>query len=122
MLKRVMMNSIRMPRMFYNHGPQRGYKHVKDLNEIMYTATAEEEQRTAKFLEYTTKIYKPSKTITFDRNGELLLFSCDNFRHSKMYTKYPYCLIDATLPLIWYNFFADPCNILFKISWIIMDY
>jgi hypothetical protein len=117
MLKRVMMNAIRMPRMFYNHGPIKGYKQVKDLNEVMHTAALEEEQRTAKFLEYTTKIYKPSKTITFDRNGELILFSCDNFRHSKMYTKYPYCLIDATFPLIWYNFFVDPCKFIFLFSW-----
>ena len=110
MLRRVMMNTRGLQRLFYNHGPLRTYKQVKDLNEVMYTAALEEEQRTAKFLEYTTKIYKPSNTITFDRNGELLLFQCDNFRHSKVYTKYPYCMIDAMMPLIWYNFFVDPCN------------
>jgi hypothetical protein len=57
------------------------YQHVKDLDEIMEKAKLEEEQRTAKYLEYTHKVYKPSKTITFDRNGEVLLYSCDNYRH-----------------------------------------
>lgn len=66
---------------FYNNGGVKFYRQVKDLNQIMYTTTLEEEGRTEKFLEYTTRIHKPSKTITFDRNGEVLLFSCDSWRH-----------------------------------------
>lgn len=93
----------------YNHGVTRSYHQVKDLNQIMYTASLEEDQRKGKFLEYTKKVYKPSKTITFDRNGEVLLFSCDNFRHSQVYLKYPYCLIDACIPLACYIFFINPC-------------
>jgi hypothetical protein len=87
----------------------------------MYTAELEEAQRTEKFLEYTHKVYKPSKTITFNREGEVLLFSCDNLRHSKVYTKYPYVMYDAMIPIAWYLFFADPCNntylILVGLSW-----
>jgi hypothetical protein len=90
----------------------RFYSHVKNLGQVMETVIQEEEQRKAKFLEYTHKVYKPSKTITFDRNGEVLLFSVDNFRHSQVYTKYPYCLIDALIPLAVYNFFLNPCNFL----------
>lgn len=90
--------------------PIKNYHQVKDLNQVMYTAELEEEQRKAKFLEYTHKVYKPSKTITFDRNGEVLLFSCDNFKHSQVYLKYPYCLIDALIPLAWYIFFVNPCK------------
>jgi hypothetical protein len=74
----------------------------------MYTAELEEEQRKAKYLEYTHKVYKPSKTITFDRNGEILLFSVDNFRNSQVYLKYPYCLIDSFIPLGFYIFFVNP--------------
>jgi len=66
---------------FYNFGGIKNYRQCKDLNQIMYTTTLEEAQRTEKFLEYTHKVYKPSKTITFDRNGEVLLFACDAFRH-----------------------------------------
>jgi hypothetical protein len=112
MLRRFVQkaHNVHLPKMFYNPGSIKYYKQIKDLNEIMYTATLEEQQRTAKFLEYTTKIYKPSKTITFDRNGEALMYYCDNYKHSKVFTKYPYVLIDALIPLLWYNFFADPCK------------
>ena len=60
---------------------QKNYNQVKDLDEIMETARDEEAQRTGKYLEYTHKVYKPSKTITFNRDGEILLFSCDNYKH-----------------------------------------
>ena len=76
----------------------------------MHTAKLEENQRTAKFVEYTHKVYKPSHTITFDREGEVLLFSCDNFKHSQVYLKYPYILIDSLIPLAVYMFFCDPCK------------
>jgi hypothetical protein len=95
----------------YNLGVTKNYNQVKDLNQVMLTAEAEEEQRKEKFLEYTQKVYKPSKTITFDRNGEALLFSVDNFKHSQVYLKYPYCLIDAFIPLGFYIFFVNPCKI-----------
>lgn len=85
------------------------YQQVKDLHQTMYLAELEENQRKAKFLEYTTKIYKPSKTITFDRNGEALLFQVDNIKESQIYLKYPYVLFDAMIPLAFYIFFADPC-------------
>lgn len=90
--------------------------HVKNLAQIMYTAGLEEDQRKAKYLEYTQKVYKPSKTITFDRNGEVLLFSVDNFRHSQVYLKYPYCMIDAMIPLAIYNFFCNPCKFYINFS------
>jgi len=70
---------------FYNLGGVKFYRQCKDLNEIMYTTSLEQGQRTEKFLEYTSKVYKPSKTITFDRNGEILLFSCDSWRHVMIY-------------------------------------
>jgi hypothetical protein len=108
-LKRIL--NTNQNSLFYNSGVKRNYNHVKDLNQTMYSATIEEDQRKAKFLEYTSKVYKPSKTITFDRNGEVLLYSCDNFKHSQVYLKYPYCMIDAMIPLAVYIFFCDPCNI-----------
>jgi hypothetical protein len=112
MLRRFVQRTHNViPKLFYTNASVRNYKQVKDLNEIMYTATLEEEQRSAKFLEYTSKIYKPSKTITFDRNGEVLLYNCDNWKHSEVLSKYPYVLIDAMIPLIWYNFFVDPCKL-----------
>jgi hypothetical protein len=94
----------------FNFGITRNFSQIKNLSQVMFTASQEEDQRKAKFLEYTHKVYKPSKTITFDRNGEALLFSVDNFKHSQVYLKYPYCMIDAMIPIAVYLFFADPCK------------
>lgn len=53
-------------------------------------------------LQKTDRIYKPTYTIEFDRTGEILVYSCDPFKHSTIYFKYPYILYEATIPLgIW---------------------
>lgn len=93
--------------------PQRNFRHVKNLHEIVWTAQAELTQRTAKYLERTDKVYKPSQTLEFNREGELLLFSCDNIKHSTVYLKYPYVMYDALIPLAFYAFFVNP----FSWSW-----
>ena len=83
------------------------------MHEIVYTAQAELTQRTAKYLERTDKVYKPSKTLEFNREGELLLFSVDNIKHSQIYLKYPYVMWDACIPLAMYAYFINP----FGFSW-----
>ena len=88
--------------------PKRGYKQVFNLTDISTTAEDEVTQRTAQVLEFTDKVYKPSKTIEFDRNGELLLYSCDNIKNSIVYLKYPYIMYDCFMPLSWYIFFVNP--------------
>ena len=47
----------------------RQFRQVNDLHEISYTVEQEMLQRTAKYLELTDKVYKPSKTIEFNREG-----------------------------------------------------
>ncbi len=91
----------------------RGFRQVNNLHEIIYTAQAELAQRTEKYLERTDRVYKPSKTMEFNREGEMLLYSCDNIKHSTIYFKYPYCMLDGLMPLSWYIFFINP----FHISW-----
>lgn len=88
--------------------PQRGFRQVKNLHEIVWTAQAELTQRTAKYLERTDKVYKPSQTLEFNRDGELLLYSCDNIKHSTVYLKYPYIMYDCAIPLSFYLFFINP--------------
>jgi len=83
------------------------------LHEIIYTAQAELAQRSTKYLERTEKVYKPSHTLQFNREGELLLYSCHNIKHSIVYFKYPYILLDGLIPLSWYLFFVNP----FSMSW-----
>ena len=59
-------------------------------------------------MERTDKVYKPSQTIEFNREGELLLYSCDNIKNSVVYLKYPYVLFDSLMPLSWYIFVYNP--------------
>jgi len=40
--------------------PQRQFRQVNNLHEIVYTAGAELSQRTEKYLERTDRVYKPS--------------------------------------------------------------
>ena len=90
--------------------PSRGFRQVNNLHEIVWTNQAELAQRSQKYLERTDKVYKPSQTLTFNREGELLLYSCDNIKHSTVYFKYPYILLDCAMPLSWYIFFINPFN------------
>lgn len=84
------------------------FRQTNDLNDLVAVAEKEEKQRSAKFVEYTEKVYKPSQTITFDRAGELLLYSCDTIKKSQVYLKYPFIMYDSLIPLAAYNFFVDP--------------
>lgn len=54
---------------------QRYYRQMHNLHEISWTTQLELQTRTSKYLEKTDRVYLPSKTIEFDRNGELLLYS-----------------------------------------------
>ena len=90
--------------------PVRGFRQIHNLHEVVYTAEEELAGRTAKYLEKTDKVYKPSTTLEFNREGELLLWSCDNIKHSTIYLKYPYCTQIGLMPLSWYVFFVNPFN------------
>ena len=88
--------------------PIRQFRQIHNLHEVVHTANSELHERTAKYLERTDKVYRPSQTLEFNREGELLLWSCDNIRHSTVYFKYPYCTLAGLVPLSWYLFFINP--------------
>ena len=83
---------------------RRAFRQVHDLHEVVYTTEQELAGRTAKYLERTDKVYKPSQTLEFNREGELLLWSCDNIKNSTIYLKYPYCTQMMCIPLSWICF------------------
>lgn len=88
--------------------PTRNFRQMNNLHEVNYTTQMELQQRTSKYLERTDRVYKPSKTLEFDRSGELLLWSCDNIKNSIIYFKYPYCFYDCLMPMSWYFLFVNP--------------
>lgn len=100
---------------FYQH-QARAFRQVNNLHEVTWTANLELAQRTTKYLERTNKVYKPSKTIEFNREGELLLYSCDNVKHSQIYLKYPYIMYDMALPLSIYMFYFNPLGLTWQVT------
>ena len=71
----ALVESMRNRQGVTGYRPTRSFKQVNNLHEIIYTSQLELAQRTYKYLERTDKVYKPSETIEFNREGELLLFS-----------------------------------------------
>lgn len=111
MLLRQQRNSMLLSRsMVMSQTQMRSFRQVNNLHEISFTAQQELMQRSAKYLERTDKVYKPSQTCEFNREGEMLIYSCDNIKNSTIYFKYPYILLDCTMPISWYIFFVNPFN------------
>jgi hypothetical protein len=54
--------------------------------------------------------------MEFNREGEMLLYSCDNIKHSTIYFKYPYCMLDGFIPLSWYLFFINPFHMQWQVT------
>ena len=59
-MRRVLFNNQLPMRAALTQAPVRSFRQVNNLHEINWTVNAEVEQRTAKYLEATTRVYKPS--------------------------------------------------------------
>ena len=77
--QRVMNKAKPLQKLLFNQSlvrqTQRYFRQVHNLHEVNYTTNLELIQRTVNYLQKTDRVYLPSKTIEFDRNGELLLYS-----------------------------------------------
>lgn len=62
-------------------------------------------------IEQTDRVYKPSYSIEFNREGEVLLYSCDPIKESTVYLKYPYILYESLLPASLYMFLKNPLDL-----------
>jgi len=62
-------------------------------------------------LEKTSRIYKPSYTIEFDRAGEVLIYSSTPFRDMTIYLKYPYVLYESFIPLSLFMWCMNPFDL-----------
>jgi len=49
-----------------------------------------EEAQNAPAIQSHSKVYKPSHTIEFNREGEVLLYSANPVTSEQVYLKYPY--------------------------------
>jgi len=88
----------------------RSINHIKNMldEQLKYQV---EELTHLPVVEQTTRVYKPSYTIEFDRVGEVLLFSCDPFKHMAIYFKYPYVLYESFIPISIWLFYMNPLEL-----------
>jgi len=55
-------------------------------------------------IEDTSRVYKPTYTIEFNREGEVLLYSSEPTKEMTVYFKYPYILYEACIPAFLYMY------------------
>ena len=67
----------------------RSISHIKNMNEENARVQAEAVQRESPLIK-NDRIYKPTYTIEFNREGEVLLYSGNPLRDETVYFKYPY--------------------------------
>lgn len=65
--------------------------HIKDMDEENARVIAEQLDRESTVIK-TNRVYKPTETIEFNREGEVLLYSADPLKNETIYFKYPYIL------------------------------
>lgn len=89
----------------------RGYLHIKNMEKERRRAEIQRDFDRPTHVETYDKVYKPSAPIEFNRTGEVLLYSCDPFKHKTIYLKYPYVLFESLSPLMAFQFVANPLHL-----------
>jgi hypothetical protein len=92
----------------------RGYLHIPNMEKERQRAEIQRDFDKPSHVAEYDKIYKPSQTIEFGRTGEVLLYSCDPFKHKTIFLKYPYVLFESLVPLMLFMGIANPLHV----SWI----
>lgn len=90
--------------------PMANLNHIKNMldENLRYDIEQVSQQP---LIERTDRIYKPTYTLEMNRKAEVLVYSCDPFKHSVIYFKYPYVLYEACAPLLLFNFLFNPFDL-----------
>lgn len=86
MLGRGLRKLLTMP---LTNSLRRSIGHIKNMNEENVRVIAEQIEHEPVLLK-TDRIYKPTYTIEFNREGEALIYSGNPIKDSTVYFKYPY--------------------------------
>lgn len=70
--------------------------HIKDMDEENIRVLAEQIDRETSIVK-TNRVYKPTYTIEFNREGEALIYSANPLKNETIYFKYPYILCTCSL-------------------------
>jgi hypothetical protein len=72
-----------------SHSLRRSVGHIKNMNEENVRVIAEQIEHEPTLIK-ADRIYKPTYTIEFNREGEALIYSGNPIKDSTIYFKYPY--------------------------------
>jgi hypothetical protein len=85
--------------------------HVKNMiDENLKYKVAQTLEETS-LVEKYDRVYKPTYTIEFNREGEVLLYSCDPLKHSAVYFKYPYVFYEMLMPACLWMWVYNPLEL-----------
>lgn len=98
----------------------RSFLHIKNMEKEKQRAEIQRDFDKPSHIETYDKVYKPSHTIEFNRTGEVLLYSCDPFKHKEIYLKYPYVLFESMSPLMAFMFAANPLQVAWSTSYLFL--
>lgn len=63
--------------------------HIKNMNEENIRVEAQAVQDQVNLIQKNSRVYKPTYTIEFNREGEVLIYSGNPIKDSTVYFKYP---------------------------------
>ena len=76
--------------------PAYGVHHIKNM--VRESARVDAQRANdLPLIANTDKIYKPTHTVEFNREGEVLLYSSEPLRNETIYFKYPYVLCKSII-------------------------
>ena len=76
--------------------PRQSIGHIKDMNEENVRVIADQLSKLPDVVK-TDRVYKPTYTIEFNREGEVLLYSGNPIKNETIYFKYPYIFCTSLL-------------------------
>jgi hypothetical protein len=112
MLRRI-TTSIKLPKhltkpTFLRRIPSRFYRQIMDIDEEKTRQELQAKADNQNPIEYTDRVYKPLHPIEFNRLGEVVLYTCNPFKHKPLFNVYPYTMFELSIPAFLYMYYANP--------------
>ena len=95
----------------------RNYRQVMDIEEEKMRQENQIFEDNKNPIEYTDRVYKPLHSIEFNRVGEVVLYTCEPFRHKPLFNVYPYVLWESCIPAFLYMYFVNPLHLPYNLSY-----
>ena len=112
------IKQIMAPKLQLSSLLSRSYLHIKNMEIEKKRAEIQKNCDEAPLVEEYERVYKPTYTLEFNRTGEILLYSCDPFKHKEIYFKYPYVFYESLIPASLFMFVENPLGLSYGASYL----